>query len=91
LNSSLWCSSKIENVLERCARSREEFQNKEKKERWPEFTENFAGVRQHLRIGKLECRQPGGGSTRVLGERGVREEGLYRREGETKTEPNQSD
>jgi hypothetical protein len=91
LNSSLWCSSKIKNVLERCARSREEFQNKEKRERWPEFTRNFAGVCWHLRIGELECGQPGGGSARVLGERGVWEGGLYRHEGEMKTELNQSD
>jgi hypothetical protein len=50
-----WCTKKIENVLEKCARSREEFQNKEKRRRWSKFTGNFAGVHRHLRIGELEC------------------------------------
>jgi hypothetical protein len=48
---------------------REEFQNKEKRERWSEFIGNFTGVHWHLRIGELECKQPGGGSARVLGRR----------------------
>jgi hypothetical protein len=75
--SSFWCTKKIENMSERCARSREEFQNKEKRRRWSEFTKNFTGIRRHLRIGELECGQPGSGSTRVLGGIGVPEGGVF--------------
>jgi hypothetical protein len=85
--SSFWCTKKIENMSERCARLREEFQNKEKRRRWSEFTRNFAGLRWHLRIGELECGQPGVGSRdRCVGGRG-----LYRCEEEKKLEQNQTD
>jgi hypothetical protein len=75
--SLFWCKKKIENMSERCARSREEFQNKVKRRRWSEFTRNFASVRWHLQICELKCGQPGGGSARVLGGRGVREGGVF--------------
>jgi hypothetical protein len=48
LGSSFWYTKKIKNVSERCARSREEFQTKEKRKRWPEFTLTFAEVHRYL-------------------------------------------
>jgi hypothetical protein len=84
-----WCTKKIENVLERCVRSREEFQNKEKRRRWSKFTGNFADVRRHLRIGELECKQPGGDSARDLGRRYAQNrEVLIGARGETNSEQN---
>jgi hypothetical protein len=47
-------------MLARCAKVREEFQNKQKRGRRSEFTENVARVRQHLRISGLKLEQPGG-------------------------------
>jgi hypothetical protein len=90
--SLFWCTKKIENMSERCARLREEFQNKEKRRRWSEFTKNFAGVRRHLWIGELECGQPGGNLVRVLGGNDCQGGGgICRHERETKSEPNPSD
>jgi hypothetical protein len=65
--SSFWCTKKIKNMSERCARSREEFHTKEKRKRWPKFTVTFAGVHRYLRIGEVECGQPGGDLVRVFG------------------------
>jgi hypothetical protein len=63
----LWFMRRSRTKLVRCARVREEFQNKEKREGWSEFIGNFVRVCRHLWIDMLECKQPGGGFARVLG------------------------
>jgi hypothetical protein len=57
----LWSTRRDRTMSVRCAKVREEFQNKKKRGRWSEFTGSLAGVLQQLRVGELKCGQPGGG------------------------------
>jgi hypothetical protein len=63
----LWSTRRDRTMSVRCTKAREEFQNKKKRERWSELTGSLAGVLQQLRVGELECGQPGG---REIWERG---------------------